>query len=467
MIRRRLKLFSALIFSGLLVSNATAQVHDLPELINEGVKNYPGIKARQAENESQMREVSVARTEYLPRVMAQHQYTYATSNSVAGAFYPNPAVISPSGSIRSENIDQAAWGSYTSALVEWNIFNFGKVSGNVKAYQKSSEASAANYENELLQLKVRIADAYLMTLMYSRLAAIQDVSLQRAQTFSEVVNAGVSSGLRAGVDSSLASAELSKAKLLLLQAVREQKTQAMRLQELTGRLSADGEIRLDTMRFLSQIPKTSVRESSGFESSPLLRFHQLRADATEARSIAIKRSFLPSITLVGAAWARGSGISPTDDTYKTDFRSGTSYQVYNYLLGISTRWTLSDFASVRQRYKAEHYRSIRDQELYNEQKVRVQREVNEAQMQYEIAIEQANAAPVQLKAAEDAYRQASARYESGLADLPTLMQSLVTLSRAEADMAISYMNVWRSLLAIAAANGDFAIFMNAIEGLER
>lgn len=465
MIGGSLKLFSALLFSGLLLTEATAQVRGLPELINEGIKNYPGIKARQAENESQLREVGVAKTEYLPRVVAQHQYTYATSNSVAGAFYPNPAVISPSGSIRSENIDQAAWGSYTSALVEWNVFNFGKVSGNVNAYQKSSEASAANYENELLQLKVRITDAYLLTLMYSRLAAIQDISLKRAQTFSDVVNAGVSSGMRAGVDSSLASAELSKAKLLLLQAVREQKTQAMRLEELTGRLS--GDIELDTMRFLSDIPNTAIRKSTEYENSPLLRYHELRAEATEARSIAIKRSFLPSITLVGAAWARGSGISPTDDTYKTDFRSGTSYQVYNYLLGISTRWTLSDFASVRQRYKAEHYRSIRDHELYNEQKIRVQREVNEAQMQHDIAVEQANAAPVQLKAATDAYRQASARYESGLADLPTLMQSLVTLSRAEADMAISYMNVWRSLLAIAAANGDFSIFMNAIEAVER
>ena len=83
-------------------------------------------------------------------------------------------------------------------------------------------------------------------------------------------------------------------------------------------------------------------------------------------------------------------------------------------------------------------------------------------MQYEISLEQAVAAPIQLRAAQDAYRQASARYESGLTDLPTLMQSLVTLNRAEADMAIAYMNVWRSLLAIAGAKGDFAIFMNAV-----
>ena len=434
----------------------------LPEIIDEGIKNYPGIKATAADNESFTRDVSVAKSEYIPKVTAQHQYTYATSNSVAGAFYPNPAVISPSGSIRSENINQAAWGSYTSALIEWNIFNFGKVSGNVKAFQKASDASLANYENELLQLKVKIADAYLLTLMYEKLALIQEVNLQRAQTFTDVVSAGVSSGMRAGVDSSLANAELVKAKLLFLQAVRERKTNSLRMQELTGILSQD-EIEIDSMLFLSAVPARLDTGNWRPQTNPLLRYYRLRTDASHARSIAIKRSFLPSITLVGAAWARGSGISSTDDSYHTGFHDGTKYQVHNYLLGISTRWTISDFASTRQRYKREYYQTIRDQETYNEQSLRTRRQLNESQMQYDIALEQVNTAPIQLKAAEAAYQQASARYQSGLTDFPTLMQSLVTLNRAEADMAIAYMNVWRSLLAIAAAKGDFSIFMNAVE----
>lgn len=433
----------------------------LPELIDEGVKNYPGMKARLAEKESISKDVDVARSEYVPKVTAQHQYTYGTSNSVAGAFYPNPAVISPSGSIRAENINQGAWGSYTSALLEWNVFNFGKVSGNIRAFEKASDAADANFENELLQHKVRVADAYLLTLMYQRLAEIQEVNLQRAQTFTDVVNAGVSSGMRAGVDSSLASAEFVKAKLLLLQAVRERKTQALRMQELAGITTSD-EVDIDSMLFLSAVPLRLDTGEWKPQLNPLIRYYRLRTDATHARSIAIKRSFLPSVTLVGAAWARGSGISPEDDSYHTDFQYGTKYQVYNYLFGISTRWTISDFVGTRQRYKSEHYRTIRDQELLNEQEVRTNRQLSESQMQYEISIEQANTAPIQLKAAQDAYQQASARYESGLTDLPTLMQSMVTLNRAEADVAIAYMNVWRSLLAIAAAKGDFSIFMNAV-----
>jgi outer membrane protein TolC len=234
------------------------------------------------------------------------------------------------------------------------------------------------------------------------------------------------------------------------------------MQELTGIQTSD-EIEIDSMVFLSSVPQRLDTGDWRPQSNPLVRYYQLRADATQARSTAIKRSFLPSITLVGAAWARGSGISPSDDSYHTDFQYGTKYQVYNYLVGISTRWTISDFVSTRHRYKSESYRTIRDQELFNEQRIRTQRQLSESHMQYDIAVEQANTAPIQLKAAQDAYQQASARYESGLTDLPTLMQSLVTLNRAEADMAIAYMNVWRSLLAIAAAKGDFSIFIDALE----
>lgn len=445
-----------LVFSGCVNAQSNLQ-----EFLEEGVKNYPGIKAKLAEKESAEQDVDAAIAEYIPRVTGQHQYTYGTSNSLAGSFYPNPAVISPSGGIRAENSNQATWGSYTSVLLEWNIFHFGKVSGNVNAYRKAKDASAANYENEVLQHRVKIADAYLLTLMYDKLVTIQQANLSRAQTFHDVVNAGVSSGMRAGVDSSLASAELAKAKLQLLQSQRDRKAQFLRLFELTATTTHE-KTHVDSMYFLTTLPVASDTSTTSNAVNPLLTFYRLRMETSQARTTAIKRSFLPSITLVGAAWTRTSGISPVDDSYHTTFADGTKYRVQNYLLGISTRWTISDFVSIRKRQRSEYYRSIRDQEIFNEQSIRLDRQSTEAEMQYHVSLEQAYTAPIQLKAAQDAYRQANARYQSGLSDLPTLTQSIVTLNRAEADIAVAYVNVWRSLLAIAAAKGDFSIFMNVV-----
>lgn len=453
--------FVVMLLAGVITFPSFSQRLDLATLLEQSRKNYPSIKAKEAEMNSANREVNLSASDYIPKLAVQHQYTYGTSNSLAGAFYPNPAVISPSGGIRPGNTYTATWGSYTSAILEWNVFNFGKVAANVHASKANLENSEAAYENEIFQHQIRVADAYLLTLIAEKLSTIQRSNLERARHFRDVVDAGVRSGMRPGVDSSLAHTEYIKAELLVLDSKRNEKAQAYRLNELSGIFTQDLP-QLDSMEFYTAIPISPYADSINSLTNPLLRFYRTRADATAAKSIALKRSFLPSISLVGAAWARGSGISPSDDSFKTDFSSGTQYQVYNYLVGVSTRWTLTDLVPVRQRYKSEKYKTIRDREVYNEQSLRLERQLKESDMQYDVMVEQVRTAPTQLAAARQAYQQASARYRSGLTDLPTLLQSMLNLNRAEADMAIAFSNVWRSLLGVAAAKGDLSVFLNAV-----
>ena len=441
------------------VNQLPAQIVTLPALVEQSRTGYPLLKARQSEVASSENDVALSTSEYIPKLTVQHQYTYGTSNSVTGSFYPNPAVISPSGGVRAENTYVATWGSFTTSLLEWNVFNFGKVSANVSASRANLTSSQASLENEVFQHQVRTADAYLLALITKKLTAIQQSNVNRALRFREIVIAGVRSGMRPGVDSSLAHAEYTKAELLLLETKRNEKSQRYLLAELSGAIKDDLP-EIDSMQFFNTIPELPDTTTDR-SLNPLLRLYKTRVQASTARSIAIKRSIFPSVTLVGAAWARGSGVSPEDDSFQTSFSDGTKYQVYNYMLGVSTRWTLTDIIPVRQRFKSERNRSIRDHELYNEQHLKLERQQKESEMQYTLMMEQARKAPIQLDAARRAYRQAFARYSSGMTDLPTLLQTMVTLNRAEADLAVAYSNVWRALLSIAAAKGDIDIFLKA------
>lgn len=442
------------------ISPGKAQAPTLKELLEVSKQNYPLLKSKLAEIEAVSHEVAVASSEYVPKISAQHQYTYGTDNSVAGSFYPNPAVISPSGGIRDHNISRAVWGSYTSALLEWNVVNFGKVSGNIKAAKANLENSKAAYANEFFQHQFKVADNYLLKLIADKLVSVQHVNLDRARRFKETIDAGVRSGLRPGVDSSLAHVEYVKAKLQLLEIERSQKSQTIRLFELTGNIESDLAA-VDSMSFYTTLPNINAPTDLSPVVHPTLNFYQAQINASQQRSIAVKRSFLPSVTLVGAAWLRGSGVYNADDSYHTDFRSGTEYRVNNYLLGVATRWVISDYVSVRQRYKMEQDHVSRDEALYKDQDLRLSRQVRESKLQLDMALEQAHMAPTQLASAQHAFQQASARYNSGLTDLPTLLQSMTALNQAETDLAIAYSNAWRSLLAFAAAKGDITIFLNA------
>lgn len=449
----------ALLFAAFACIQANAQQIKLHEALEQGKGNFPFLKAKQAEIHSAESRIKSVKTDYLPAFIVQDQYTYATGNSVAGAFLPNEgSALSPSGGIRPENIYTATFGSFTTAMVDWKVFNFGKVNANVNAAKADLARSQADYENELFQHQVKIIDAYLLLLINQKLVDAQRQNLERAAVFKRVTDAAVSSGMRPGVDSSLAAAEYAKAQLLLLESRRSEKAQRLRFSELTGELRDS--VQVDSMGFYSQLPLPA--ETASFLKNPALRFSQAQIDASLARSLAVKRSSLPSVSLVGAGWGRGSGVSNKDDSFRTDFGSGVKYQVYNYLIGVSTRWNLTNIFKVRHDYHAEQFQAERFKSLYQTQQLQLDRQARESEMQFQLSLAQARLTPVQLAAARTAFNQAEARYQSGLTDLFTLAQSVNTLNRAEIDKFVTNGNAWRSLLLKAAAAGDLDVFLSQI-----
>ena len=450
----------ALLFIAFTGMQANAQHIKLHEALEQGKGNFPFLKAKQAEIRGAESRIQSVKTDYLPAFIVQDQYTYGTSNSVAGAFLPNEgSALSPSGGIRPENIYTATFGSFTTAMVDWKIFNFGNVNANVNAAKADLARSQADYENELFQHQVKIIDAYLLLLINQKLVEAQRQNLERATVFKRVTDAAVSSGMRPGVDSSLAAAEYAKAQLLLLESRRSEKAQRLRFSELTGELHDS--IEVDSMGFYSQLPAIPG-ETASFLQNPALRFSQSQIDASLARSLAVKRSYLPSVSLVGAGWGRGSGVSNKDDSFRTDFGSGVKYQVYNYLVGVSTRWNLTNIFKVRNDYRAEQFQVERFKSLYQTQQLQLDRQARESEMQFQLSLAQARLTPVQLAAARTAFNQAEARYQSGLTDLFTLAQSVNALNRAEIDKFVTNGNAWRSLLLKAAAAGDLSMFLNQI-----
>ncbi|WP_229252602.1 TolC family protein [Dyadobacter helix] len=441
--------------------NTAAQQVSLQEILDQGKQNFPFLKSKQSEIRSAESRIKSVKTDYLPAFVVQDQYTFGTNNNVNGGFFPNEGMaFSPSGGIRPENIYKGVFGSFTTALVDWRVFNFGKLNANVAAANAELTRSQADYENELFQHQVRIVDAYLVLLINQKLVTAQERNLERALVFKQVTDAAVGSGMRPGVDSSLASAEYAKARLLLLESQRSEKAQRLRLSELSGVLQDN--IQVDSMQFYSRLPVGTVSPDA-FLKNPLLKLSQTQIDASAARSISIRKSSLPSVSLLAAGMARGSGVSNKDNAYRTDFGSGMNYQVYNYFFGISTRWNLTNILKVRNDYKSEQFQAERFREIYNTQKLQMDRQLRESDIQFALSMEQARLTPVQLNAARTAFLQAEARYQNGMTDLFTLAQSVNTLNRAEVDKYVANGNVWRSLLMKAAAAGDLSLFLNQLE----
>ncbi|GAB3942636.1 hypothetical protein GCM10028805_07470 [Spirosoma harenae] len=435
---------------------------NLNQVVEQSVRQYPFLRAKQAEISSAERRVQASQTELLPIMMLQHQHNYATSNSLNGSFFPNEAVnISTSGGVRPTAVSQASFGSFSTASIEWRAITFGRVKANIGVAKADLQRSQIDYENEIFQHQVRTIDAYLLLLVNQKLVQIQQANLDRAQTFKRVVDAGVRSGMRAGVDSSLATAESVRARLLLLNSQQQEQVQRLRLSELTGLLQHN--LRVDSMRFYADLPTDAFLSDSISPKNPTLRLFESQITLSAARSLATQRSGMPMISLVGVGNARGSGFSNQGDIFLNNQVNGLGYQVGNYLVGVVARWNITNRLRTRHDYLADQFLVERSRQLLNEQRLRINRQYQEADTQYELGLEQARQAPIQLRAARQAFNQAKSRYESGLTDLPTLLQSVVTLNRAEVDGYVAISNVWRFLLLKAAADGDLSLFMNQVK----
>jgi len=452
-----------LLFLFIVPSFGYGQDYNLKELLEKAKTTYPVIRAKQFEVKSAREKVGSARADYLPGFILADQYTYSTSNNVEGAFFPNEGTaFAPSGGIRQENIYKGAFGSYTTAILDWKVVNFGKISAGINAAKAEMSRAEWEYENELFQHQVKVADLYLLLLISQQLTRVQEFNLQRARDYMKTINARVAAGLKPGVDSALAHAEYTKAELLLLESQRNEQSYALRLRELSG-----GDLKdvfsVDTMNFFKELPGQAIIDKENLPNAPSLRLYQSYRDLSKARSVSIKRSFYPSLSLVGTTWARGSGISRKTGEYRTDFASGVNYQVFNYLAGVALRWNLTSYFKIQRNYKSELFQYDKFQLLYDAQVLQQNRELKDAEMQFEMALKQAQVSPIQLEAARAAFQQAQTRYSAGLTDLPTFTQSLVTLNRAEADNYIAYSNAWRALLMKAAAAGDLSVFLNQVK----
>jgi Outer membrane protein len=439
---------------------AQAPKYDLLTLLKKSETNYPAIKAKQALINAANYNVQAARKDYLPDFIVADQYQYSTANGLEGSYYSNGGTaISTSGGVHNQNIYQPVFGSFTTLMINWHAFDFGKVKGSLRLAQSRVDLAKADYNNAAFQQQIKVADAYLLYVLSAKLVTVQENNLKRAQVFQQYVISHTNSGLLPGVDSSSSNAEVAKAQLALLQSRQFVEEQKNNLEQLTG-VPADS-IRIDTASFLQKIPFLESLNVS-IDNNPLMNYRRQLLTTEHNQLNVLKKSALPTINILGITWARGSGVDRITKAYNSSPMDGIPYQTYNYMAGVAVNWNLTSLVKNRQQYLSAIQQIESSRFQIEEEASILNKEIRNAQLQYESAIQQTKVAPMQYKAALDAYNLSTARYQAGLTSLNDVVQAYYVLNRADVDNAIAVNNVWRAILQHAAATGIISEFTNQL-----
>lgn len=454
-----------LIFLWLMFSLTTAtqaqEVLTLSAALEQGAQHYQSIKAKQLYADASQAMVGQARNEYLPNVIAAVQQNYGTIN---GQFGPLGAVgvlgVASAGPAYSEQSWNAAFGALYIISANWEVFSFGRVRSHIRQAEAQAARDAADVAQEQFVQNIKLSSAYLNLLIAQTLVRNGEANLSRAEAVRRTVKARTVTGLNPGVDSSLANADVSRARLALIE-LRDNENQ-LRTQLAQLMVVAPQPFVLDTA-YLNQQPN---RYEGGLlvEQNPQLRFYQARIEQADRTTRVVQRNIMPGLTLFGVYQARASGFdynyTPAfPDRYSSGYGDGIKPSRYNYIAGISLTWNLLSPLRIHQQVRAQRHITEAFRQEYDQLKVQLEDQTVLADQRITNARQRAQEAPVQHRAAADAYLQKSVLYKNGLTNIVDLQQAMYTLNRAETDRSVASINVWLALLLKAASTGDFDLFI--------
>ncbi|WP_426491318.1 TolC family protein [Hymenobacter sp. 102] len=463
---RRLPAGSAWLLVALLLTGPVSQAQQRPvhpaagrplslnEALDLARTQAPHLQAKAYQVQAAEADIAQTKTQRLPSVRLSGQVSYGSTNAVAGTMLPVGTIIPSSGSLSGVNSYNVVFGSMGTALMEWSPVTFGQYPAQRARAEAARDYAQADADNELFTQQLRVAQTYLDLLATQSLRQVREQDVHRVSILKKTITRLALHGLRPGVDSTLARAAEAQSKLALVSAQEQEADRQARLSTLLGQPGATWQP--DTL-YNRTLPPALVPPTA---THPTLDLQQRAVDLGKARETVIRRQYRPRLSLLGATWGRGSGLSYNGTT---DYGLGGAAPTrLNYAVGVGVVFDLLDWPRLQAQAQAENLRTQGLQAEYRQQQLELSNQATLAEQRLQLAAERARQAPLQLAAARQAYRQKLALYNSGLATVVDVTQALYGLQQAEQDQVLTANAAWQAVLLQTAAAGDFSFFFTPV-----
>jgi len=402
----------------------------LKQLLNRVGEKAPELLTDSAAILVRQAQAAEVRSNWLPNLRLNYQADIGSSNNVIGPYFGFGIVPSSSSGIHSSNITTAASTNLGIAALDWEVYNFGAYHAANMVASSDVAVQQNQYAQSKYNLQAFTISNYLQLLRLQDFAGIQYRNIRRSQEILRSVRSLAKSGVKAGVDTSIADAELSKARLNYIELNNQLKQVQLQLSAVSG------------VPYQSIIPDTTAEQTlidqpnaylftPDTANHPLINYYKSLYQNSLQREDLVKKQYNPKISLEAATWARGSSISPSDQY--NSLSTGYEFQRSDYLVGLGISYNLFDLR--RRHLKLQTQKANTD---YAEKKLQEQQQLlsisaSQADVEMQTALNRLQEIPNQLKAANASYRQQLSLYRNGLSNIMDLDAALNILYRAETD----------------------------------
>lgn len=442
------------------------------EAVQSANKRYPSLARASAQTQLAGHEITVAKTQYLPRMDMLLQEGRASQNVTAGTILPQFLNVIPiqSGPPSNSSNFKSIFNSNDGMNFSWELIDFGRRAANVKVARRGVDKYRSAEHLTELDVSTRAADTYLKLVMANRQIAAYQAALARMKDWALVVHTLCDKGLRPGVDAARADAEVSFAKIALIEANKEADLYAQDLAEAIGMAgtsvrTVEGPLTTSPQRTISgSVPllkgneSLQVLERSVLERHPLAVLRRADVDVSKARLHLLDRTWYPHLWLESAIWGRGSGnrqfVNPVAD--------GIIPRTGNWAVALTLQFPIMDYFKVRAQKGVERSAIAAREAEYELAMQELIKQDGRAKVILNRAQETADETPVLVTAAVENETKARERYRVGLTNVIEVADAERILAKAQAEDAVSQARVWQAMLAVAYAHGDISPFLKLV-----
>lgn len=463
----------SIITPAVLHAQATNTV-TLQAIIDSARMHLPALAQKKALINSADAQTKLVRRSFLPTATIADEISVNTDNSLPGSYWSMGIVPSTSAGIRPQNNYQPSTGNIGILYSQYDLEDFGykrAVIGNAEAYTRLGVADLAKDEYTLTW---QIGQLYFNLVKNLYQLDVDAQNVKRYEEVYKVIQAVTVSGIKAGADSSLALAELSKTRTNYNQTLGRVKDLQQELSYLSGipaaqlQLPVDsistgntGKLMSDATDKLSRYARPIAPAAADTASFPLVDYYQKQRELYLSAEDLVKKSYLPKIFLAGNVWVRGSSID-YNNNYKS-LATGLGYQRFNYMAGVTISYDLFNGLHKKDKLAVARYQTQASDKALQQQQLQLQNVASRADEALNTAFNNLREIPVQVKAAQDSYNQKTAQYKAGIINLVDLTNASYVLYRSQTDYVQTLSDWFLANLDKTAATGNLYAFIQTIK----
>lgn len=431
------------------------------DLIDHVTAFSPSLAADSAAVDIRAAQLRETAANALPNLKLNYQADLGSNNNVAGPYMAFGIVPSNSRGVRTESTTKAALTNLGIVSLDWEVYNFGAYKAQNAVAKSELVAERSRFAQRRYQTRAIAIDDYLRLLKLQDMLSIQQQNIRRNEQIGRSILSLARSGVRPGVDTSIAGAELSKSRLNYIEMDNTYKQVQLDIAAISGlnpeSIVADSTI-LDRLKSLEINLSVNLTDSS---SHPLLDFYKSNYLSSVEKENLVKKAYNPKVSLQAAAWSRGSSIDANDNF--NSLSSGLEWQRENYLVGVGISYNLFDLRRRQLKLRTQKASSNFYLKELEQERLVLSNATLQAGLEISTAYKRLDEIPNQLKAAAAGYRQKLSLYKNGLTDIIELNAALTILYRAETDFVNAKYLYIRALFQKAIATNQVDSLLNALK----